>query len=89
MVSRSSNDNRNGDRGRRTRGRTPPDWVNQECPVVFDTPAAATACFNVAPLARAVKNLARTSADFGFLPTAHLHRSLRRSEWRADLAMIG
>jgi hypothetical protein len=44
-------------------------------PVVFDTPAAATACFNVAPLARAVKNLARTSADFGFLPNAHLHRS--------------
>ena len=29
MVSRSSNDNRNGDFGRRTRGRTPPDWVNQ------------------------------------------------------------
>jgi hypothetical protein len=41
-------------------------------PVVFDTPAAATACFNVAPLARAVKNLIRTSADFGFLPNVLL-----------------
>jgi hypothetical protein len=25
---------------------------NQLCPVVLDTPAAATACFNIAPLAR-------------------------------------
>jgi hypothetical protein len=29
IVSRSSIDNRNGGRGRPTRGRTPPDWVNQ------------------------------------------------------------
>jgi hypothetical protein len=39
---------------------------------VRDTPAAAAACRNVAPLARAVKNRARTSADFGFRPTHDL-----------------
>jgi hypothetical protein len=35
-------------------------------------PAAAAAYFNVAPLARAVKNRARTSADFAFRPIRDL-----------------
>jgi len=48
--------------------RTPPDCASQYCPVVRDIPAAAAACFSVAPDALAVKNLARTSAGFGFRP---------------------
>jgi hypothetical protein len=68
IVSRSSIDNRNAGRGRTGRGRTPPDCRTQFAAVVLDTRAAAAACLNVAPLARAVKNTARTSAGFGFLP---------------------
>jgi hypothetical protein len=37
-----------------------------------DTPDAAAACRNVAPLARAVKKRARASADFGFCSTHDL-----------------
>ncbi|MBV9594352.1 MAG: hypothetical protein JO147_11245 [Actinobacteria bacterium] len=68
IVSRSSIDNRDGGRGRTERGRTPPDCRTQFDAVVLDTCAAAAACLNVAPLARALKNTDRTSAGFGFLP---------------------
>jgi hypothetical protein len=57
---------------------------------VRDTPAAAAACRNVAPLARAVKNLARTAAGFGFRPTPDLLDDHQvRSGWPPDLAMTG
>jgi hypothetical protein len=88
IVSRSSADNLNGDCGMRRRGRTPPDWANQEWPVVRDTPAAAAACRSVAPLARAVKNVARTSAGFGFLPKS-TSKTIWRSASSLTLALIG
>jgi hypothetical protein len=53
-------------------------------------PAAAAASRNVAPLARAVKNRARTSADFGLRPIHDLlvdHRV--RSLWPFVVAMTG
>jgi len=42
----------------------------------------------VVPLARAVKYLGLTSADFGFLSTS-TSTDLRRSGWSAHLAMTG
>jgi hypothetical protein len=59
-------------------------------PAVREMPAAAAASRNVAPLARAVKNRARTSADFGFRPIYDLlvdHRV--RSLWPFVVAMTG
>ena len=73
MVSRSSNDNRNGDCGRRTRGRTPPDWVTNSARSSTLQPRRPPA--STSPARPRSVNLAHTSADFGFLSTAHLHRS--------------
>lgn len=90
IVSRSSNDSRSVGRGRLARGRTPPDCANEQCPAVRETPAAAAACRNVVPLARALKNRARTSADFGFRPTHDLLADHRvRSLWALVIALTG
>ncbi|GAC1583977.1 MAG: hypothetical protein NVS3B18_16900 [Candidatus Dormibacteria bacterium] len=56
--------------------------------MVFDTPAAAAACLNVAPLERAVKNLTLTSAGFGFRPTCTL-RDHQEACIVSDLALTG
>ena len=56
--------------------------------VVRDTPAAAAAWFNVAPLDRAVKNLTLTSAGFGFRPMRLLQDHLE-VHIVSDLALTG
>ena len=87
--SRSSNDNRNSGRGRRTRGRAPLRTGLAESACRLRHSSRGDRLPQRRPPARTVKNLARTSADFGFLPVDHLHRCHEVNDGSAGLAMIG